>query len=217
MEEIIYLYQYFAIQNQVKFLISSYQSVNDPKTIEAVQAQAVEEINKILGNLSEEQIFAEFKEVILDRSLTNEKADRLLLNIKEMVIPFEIPTNKQLEKTFKKVKKLKVPNFESFDLKESSFIGWNDPGNQKKFIIYYADGKLEGIYGNQSNDSIKNVCSICHKTSQVALFLATTKTGSEGTYTKKGNYICTDSQNCNRQIIDINHFENFTQEVKFQK
>lgn len=49
------------------------------------------------------------------------------------------------------------------------------------------------------------------KTSIVTQFLATTKRGADGTYTKNGTYICLDSEQCNQQIQakeGLEHFRN---------
>ncbi|EQC80588.1 fibronectin-binding protein [Enterococcus sp. HSIEG1] len=32
------------------------------------------------------------------------------------------------------------------------------------------------------------------------MFLSLTKSGGDGTYTKRGNYICRDSEQCNQQM-----------------
>ena len=139
-------------------------------------------------------------EKVLDVTLKKEKAERLLEELKVIVLPFVQPTKPQIDKLFRKVKKLKHPHWNQLDLREHTYIGWNDPGSQKKFMIYYEEEKLKGISGTLSPTINKGICSICQRTSNVSLFLSTTKTGSDGTYTKKGNYICHDSDQCNQQL-----------------
>ncbi|MGC3598970.1 hypothetical protein ACPTJ4_14925, partial [Enterococcus faecium] len=70
----------------------------------------------------------------------------------------------------------------------------------KKFMVYYEDEKLKGISGTLSPTRNKGICEICQKTSNVSLFLSTTKEGSDGTYTKKGNYNCHDCDQCNQLL-----------------
>ncbi|HCK2872238.1 TPA: hypothetical protein NZC54_003390, partial [Enterococcus faecium] len=55
------------------------------------------------------------------------------------------------------------------------------------------------------------------KTSNVSLFLSTTKAGSDGTYTKKGNYICHDSDQCNQQLTKLAPFYEFAERVKKER
>lgn len=137
--------------------------------------------------------------------------------LKQIVQPFMQPSKPQIEKLFRKVKKLKQPAWNEIDLQEHTYIGWNDPGTQKKFMIYYEDEKLKGISGTLSPTINKGICAICQKTSNVSLFLSTTKAGSDGTYTKKGNYICHDSDQCNQQLTKLAPFYEFAERVKKER
>ncbi|WP_303753236.1 FusB/FusC family EF-G-binding protein [Enterococcus sp. S86.2] len=205
-------YQFFALAKDIDDLINVYQSVNDKQTVNAVQALTTEKINTILPEDSEKK--AALVQFILNPHLTKAAAERYLNELKEQVTPFVAPSAKQVEKVFRKTKKLRLPNFDAMDLKEHTYIGWNDPGQQQKFMLYYENGALKGLKGNFSSNILKNVCSICHKTSEVALFLATTKKGGDGTYTKRGNYICVDSDKCNHQLYDKQQLLDFANKVK---
>lgn len=212
MKPTIQPYQYMALRQTVDELINVYQSVNDRHTVQTVQALAVEKIREAVpGNYPEIEELITFS---LDTRLTKARAQRWFDDFKAFVVPFAVPSAKQVEKAFRKVKKLKVPDFEQLDLREHTYIGWNDPGSQKKFLLLYADERLLGIAGSIPAGTKKNICSICHKEGNVALFMATTKTGAEGTYTKKGNYICIDSEQCNRQLTDRKNLDYFIEQVK---
>ncbi|HDL1003245.1 TPA: FusB/FusC family EF-G-binding protein [Enterococcus faecium] len=215
MEKTIKPYQYYFIKREVEQLLSAYSSVNDPKTVQTVQALAAEKIHEVLGHPN--TVVNEFMEKVLDVTLKKEKAERLLEELKVIVLPFIQPTKPQIDKLFRKVKKLKQPDWNQLDLREHTYIGWNDPGSQKKFMIYYEEEKLKGISGTLSPTINKGICSICQRTSNVSLFLSTTKTGSDGTYTKKGNYICHDSDQCNQQLVQLAPFYEFTERVKRER
>lgn len=88
MEKTIKPYQYYFIKREVEQLISVYHSVNDSKTIETVQALAVERIEELVEPSQRMNLFLEN---ILDTSLTKETAERLLEELKESVQPFEQP------------------------------------------------------------------------------------------------------------------------------
>ncbi|MHC5247197.1 FusB/FusC family EF-G-binding protein [Enterococcus sp. LJL120] len=209
----IYPHQYFALKKQVDDLINVYQSVSDLKTVATMQSLIFERIDQIFP-----EKFAEIealKEFILDKTLSKAKAQAYLEDLKAIVIPFETPSNKQVEKVFRKVKKLHVPILDKLDLKEHTYIGWNDPGSQRKYLMLYQDQRLTGIYGSFSPNVLQNVCTICNHVSNVAMFLATTKSGGDGTYTKKGNYICVDSDQCNRQLFELAPLHEFV--VKMQE
>lgn len=212
MNTIIQPYQYFAIKKKTLHLVNAYHSVNDHKTIETLQALTLEAIDQIVQESYPE--IEELKQFILNQSLTREKTELYFETIKDYVMPFQQPSAKQVEKVFRKIKKLKQPTWETLDLREHSYIGWNDPGTQKKFILYYREGKLQGLSGQLNPTIIKNVCTICQKVSNVSMFLATTKTNSDGTYTKKGNYICADSEQCNHQLHEMTSFYRFIDQMK---
>ncbi|NJE62867.1 elongation factor G-binding protein [Enterococcus durans] len=215
MEKTIKPYQYYFIKREVEQLLNAYSSVNDPKTVQTVQALAAEKIHELLDHPN--TAVNEFMEKVLDVTLKKEKAERLLEELKVIVLPFIQPTKPQIDKLFRKVKKLKQPDWNQLDLKEHTYIGWNDLGSQKKFMIYYEEEKLKGISGTLSPTINKGICSICQRTSNVSLFLSTTKTGSDGTYTKKGNYICHDSDQCNQQLVQLAPFYEFTERVKHER
>lgn len=218
MEQYIEPYQYFFIKRETEQLLNVYHSVNDPKTVETVQTLAKENIFEILLQEEEAKNAIEpFLNQMMDNRLKKEQADAMLAELKTRVVPFNQPTKVQVEKIFRKVKKLKHPDWQIMDLKEHTYIGWNDPGSQKKYILYYQDDQLKGVHGTLSPTILKGICAICQKTSQVSMFLSTTKSGSDGTYTKKGNYICHDSEQCNRQLVKLASFYEFTEIVKKEK
>jgi hypothetical protein len=191
-------YQYYFIKNQVKQLLGAYSAVNDPQTIETLEGLTSEKITGLFTPVPE--CIHDFLTNIFTIQLTKEKAERYLLDLKEQVTPFKQPTVPQLTKVFRKTKKLKIPHWSSLDLRDYTYYGWNDAGSQKKFITLYQAGKLQGVSGHLEPEILKGICSICHKTSAVSLFLSTTKSAGDGTYTKRGNYICHDSERCNHQL-----------------
>ncbi len=200
-------YQYMQIREIIADLIHSYQSVSDVRTIQTIRAIAVEKINQtITGDYPEIDVLIKYA---LNDHLRHGTADKLFANLKSDVIPFVQPSKKQVGKVFHKIKKLKVPDFETIDLRECTFVGWNDLGTRRKFMLYYEDDQLRGISGDISSTVVKGFCAICHHESNVALFTAITKRGSEGQYTKKGNYICTDSMHCNQQLCSRTELDDF--------
>ncbi|GBG96512.1 FusB/FusC family EF-G-binding protein [Lactococcus termiticola] len=192
--------------NRIKHLtfdmVNAYHSVNDKDTLAAVYAQVVAEIEGLTDEL------ADFIEAIGDQKLSTEQAERLLEGLKPMVEAFEMPGN--MAKLFKKVKKLKVPDMEMTDLKAYSFYAWNDIASGRKYIV---TGDGQGYWGTISGQT-QNICSICQKTSAVTQFLAVTKSGADGTYTKQGNYICLDSEQCNRQIQQLEGLNGFLESIR---
>jgi hypothetical protein len=206
-------YQFMQLQEIMNDLIHSYQSLSDFRTIETVRAIAVEKIQDTIPDLKSEA--QEIGEFALTAQLRHRSVDQFFETFKDNVIPFVAPSQKQVEKVFRKVKKLKVPEFASIDLRDYTYYGWNDIGSQRKFILYYDEhDKLAGVYGSMSPTVVKGFCAICQHESNVALFATTTKHGSEGQYTKKGNYICTDSTRCNHQLCRRADLDAFVASVK---
>lgn len=136
MNQKIYPHQYHALHQQINDLINAYQSVNDLQTIQVYQALIFEKIDELFFDRPTE--IEQLKSELLDKSLTKARAQRILEPIKELVIPFEKPSAKQVEKAFRKVKKLKAPDFDALDLRDYSYIGFDDAGSQKKYLLYYA-------------------------------------------------------------------------------
>lgn len=215
MKQTIQPYQYYFIQREVEQLLNAYYSVNDPKTVQTVQALATEKIHSVIQEELPE--ITDFLAIVMNVTLTRAKAERALEELKSYVIPFEQPSKQQVDKIFRKVKKLKQPTWSAYDLREHTYVGFNDPGSQRKYLLYYEEGKLQGDYGSLSPTITKGICAICQKTSNVSLFLSTTKSGSDGTYTKKGNYICHDSDMCNHQLVQLEPFYEFVHRVKKER
>lgn len=213
MEKQLYPYQFNYIKERVAHLINVYNSVNDLNTITSIQEATREQILNTFQKV-DSHIQLEV-EKLMNYQLSKMQAEKILSTLQGYVLPFEHPSKKQVDKVFRKVKKLKTPLISNEVLLESTFIGWNDVASNRKYIIYYNDfGKLDGFYGDISNQTVKGFCSICNKESRVTLFMRKTRTTSDGQYTKKGDYICFDSTVCNQQISDLSYFYHFLNKIK---
>lgn len=202
--------EYWYCKQQVSELVSAYHSVNDKQTIGTLQTLIQGKTGEFFDR---DPLLAAYWEQFLDTSLTRDKMDKLFEEMKRFVIPMDAPSTKQIEKSFRKVKKMQFPELESTDFRELSYLGWNDSGTNRKYLIRKIDGRFTGAYGSFSTDVQKGHCAICNQISTVAFFLATTKSSGDGTYTKKGNYICTDSAQCNRQLTQLDTLDRFWETV----
>lgn len=208
-------YQFNFIRKQANILLQAHLSVNDKNTIKTLQAIVLEKINEQFG--TDKDAFQPLLDGFLEAATSKPRLEHYLEGLKEAVIPFDPPSKQQLTKLFKKTKKLKIPEWETMDLRDYTFYSWNDSGKQQKFIIASIDGQLVGVSGTISPTTQKGICPICHETSEVAMFLSKVKESGDGMYTKRGNYICYDSEKCNHNIERRDELEAFVQSVKFMK
>ncbi|NHM76123.1 MULTISPECIES: FusB/FusC family EF-G-binding protein [Staphylococcus] len=205
-------YEFIKVKQRVNQLIRLYKT-NDIQT-HAMQKQII--FNEIKEIFEAQHIYIDdFINQIDDVTLTKKKASMLLENLKVHVEAFELPTSNALHKCFRKVKKLKLPETDHIDLKETTFLGWNDLASHRKYIVYREGNQLKGMYGDLSPTKVKGFCKICNAESYVSLFLNQSKHNKkEGTYTKKGDYICYDSVACNGQLEDITRLYHFIEQTK---
>ena len=199
-------YEYWYCKQQVSELVSAYHSVNDKQTIVTLQTLIQGRTEEFFGR---DPLLAAYWEQFLDTGLTRDKFEKLFEEMKRFVTPMDVPSTKQIEKSFRKVKKMQYPELETKYFRDLSYLGWNDSGTNRKYLLRKIDGRFVGAYGSFSTDVQKGNCAICNQISTVAFFLATTKSAGDGTYTKKGNYICTDSDQCNRQLTQLATLERF--------
>lgn len=207
---IIEPYEYWYCKQQISELVSAYHSVNDKLTLSTLQSLIKGKTENVFGR---DPLLEDYWSQFLDTSLTREKFEKLFEEMKRFVIPMDIPSSKQIDKSFRKVKKMQYPEMPMIDFRELSFLGWNDSGTNRKYLIRKINGRFTGVYGSFSTDIQKGHCAICNQIGTVAFFLATTKSSGDGTYTKKGNYICTDSNQCNRQTTQLETLERFWETV----
>lgn len=215
MKEFIEPYQYNFIKYQLANVSRAYRSANDTSTLKALKSLTEEKINELFpANALEghKELFSELHTIT-----STKEAEPFLEDLKAYVIPFVSPSDVKLKKIFAKTKKLKIPTWSKLDMRDYTFYGWNDIAQQRKYIVTYEDGNLVGVQGTISNEIQKGVCTICHTHSKVSLFMAKTKSASDGIYTTNGNYICHDSDVCNQQIKDRETLDEFIEVVKKRK
>ncbi|MEK3855702.1 FusB/FusC family EF-G-binding protein [Cytobacillus sp. FSL H8-0458] len=211
MEPFIRNDQYNFIKYQTQVLINGHASVNDTGVLNALKSLSSEKVLGLFAELSEEQ-----NQLLSPVSDIKERdqADAFLAHIKEYVIPFPSITEQSIKKLFPKAKKIKIPALEDIDFREITYLGWDDKGTNRKYMISLLDGKLAGIYGTFKPLGKKGICAICSKLEETGMFLTEIKGSQLGTYTKKGNYICQDSRKCNANLNSLEKLHDFIGRLK---
>ncbi|EEL71413.1 FusB/FusC family EF-G-binding protein [Bacillus mycoides] len=212
MEAFIRSDQYNFIKSQAYILANGHATANDRGVIQALKSLAIEKIIHVFENLTDEQ-----KELI-DTVLTvqnREDAEAFLMKINPYVIPFQEVTAQTLKKLFPKAKKLKLPDMEELDMKELSYLSWIDKGSSRKFIIAKNDkNKFVGLQGTFQSLNKKSICSLCHGHEELGMFLVEIKGDVQGTFVKKGNYICKDGVACNQNMKSLDKLNDFIERLK---
>ncbi|WP_044337211.1 FusB/FusC family EF-G-binding protein [Rossellomorea aquimaris] len=210
MEPFIRKDQYNFIMYQTQVLINGYSTVNDLGVLQALKGLVNDKVTNVFDELSQAQ------QNILEpigNIRDSDQAEDFLIGLKPYVIPFPSVTDASLKKLFPKVKKLKTPDWENIDFRELSYLGWNDYGQERKYIVAEHEGKLKGFKGTFKSSSKKGICTICNTFGSIGFYMSESKASSHGTYVKKGNYICQDSDECNEKLKDKEKLVDFIQRI----
>jgi Elongation factor G-binding protein, N-terminal/FBP C-terminal treble-clef zinc-finger len=203
--------QYNFIKNQTQILINGYTSVNDKSVLNALKSLVFERVLNLFSDKTNDQL--QLLNPIIDIK-DSDRAVKYLSQLKPYVIPFKEVSEQTIRKLFPKAKKLKLPPLKNIELTEMTYIGWDDLGSNSKFIVTYLNDKLIGLQGTFTPINKKGHCMICNKFEELGMFMTKTKGKIEGTFTKRGNYICQDSQKCNENIITLEKLNDFIMLIK---
>lgn len=191
-------------------MLNALRTSSDPKTLESVRYSAQVKVEELFPDVQGTP------KAILS-SISQLKADsdsrKYLQELEPYVAPFPQITDKQIQKLFPKNKKLKLPDLSQIDFHYISYLGWNDISTNKMFIVYEADGQFVGVEGRYSATQRKGYCFACNQYEQLVMFSAISKkkpvNASSDYYKSVGNYICSNSQDCNSNITDVSALEKF--------
>lgn len=211
MEPFMKSYQYNFIKAQIKIVLNGYATSSDRNVRSALRDMAKEKVFNQFAGLSEEQ--RELLNTI--NSIENKgQGDEFLSQLEPCVIPFQPGTEQTIKKLFPKAKKLKVPLLETIDMKELSYLSWDEKGSDKRFIVAYHHENLVGLQGTFTAVHKKGLCSLCNRFEEIGMFVLEVKGSAVGTYLKRGNYICQDSQKCNQNITTMDKLHDFIEHLK---
>ena len=200
---------YHLLEQQMNKIILTLSTTKDKDVILAVHGIVESEITAKLALSAEETELIEQLFEVTNRA----QGDEYIEQLKPYVIPFKAVTASTLKSLFKKEKKLKLPKLEEMDFQEICYLAWDDPGTHRKYVLLEQDEKLKSIKGTFSNDTVRGICAICNRHSDVGLFTTSVKGHIVGTFTNYSNYICADSQTCNRHVTDIEKTKAFFERI----
>ncbi|MCR8645691.1 FusB/FusC family EF-G-binding protein [Paenibacillus sp. N1-5-1-14] len=207
-------HQYNFIKKQSEILLQTIRTVADQKIVQALRGDSESKIIGLFPNATEEQ-----KKLLEPISVlqTVHDFDQYLFALKPYLMEFPTVTPKQIQKLFPKNKKLRMPDLATIDHRFVTYLGWNDIGTNKLFILYPMDGQIVGLEGRFTPTNRKNYCFLCNRYEELALFTAITKkrpiNATSDYYKAVGNYLCMDSQECNKNIRDTTALEKFIHHV----
>lgn len=205
----------FIKNEQLNFIRKQIATIKDsvnknvPKT---VLAAVIDLANAKIMDLFPEASLEQQELLDITRWKTKEDYEQYVEALIPYLCPFPEMTEQQLKKLFPKQKKLKLPDLTGINHHQLTYLSWNDLKSNKKFIIYNLENKLVGMEGKMTSTSKKNICSFCNCYGEVAYFSTITKEKrpkNADYYKAIGNLICTDSNECNKNIINTEYLQEF--------
>lgn len=206
-------HQYNYVKNQLKLLLQTVYFVGDWRVYNATKNSVRDSIYERFGDATPEQqaIFDGVSDI-----RGKDEVNLFLERLKPYIIAFPKPTEAQVKKLFKKVKKLQVPEMDSIDWLQTSYFGWRDISSQSLFLVVQYGGELVGVECKYSSSqgSGGSICTICGKagpSSDVGLVVAVTKAKE---YRSVGTYMCLDIGMCNDNITRLDELHKFIARVQ---
>ena len=202
--------QFNFIKRQIQQLVNGHGTVNDSHVLNALESLSIEKVLDLFIRLTDAQ-----KELLnrMAEIEDKEEAEKYIVDLERYIIPFNPLSEQKLKKLFPKVKKLKLPT-EGLDYNKMTYLSYDDLGTKKRYIITPSQKGMIGLSGIFEETNVKQICAICNRLTNVGMFLTKTKGEIAGTYTKKGNYICRDAEDCNHHLVSLDKMYEFVNNVK---
>lgn len=203
--------QYNFIKDQTKLLVSGQASVNDAEVLRVLRHLAHEKVHQLFPSLTEQQ-----KKILGPLVQVKEpgEAEAFLEQLQPYLIPFKAISDPALKKLFPKAKKLKGPKLEGINFSRTSYLGWTESSNLM-YLVAEENNQLVGVQGSFTRSGKQGICTLCNRHSQVGMFIAKTKSSGQDQFTKRGNYICQDTDACNENVKTLERLNEFI--GQFQK
>lgn len=210
MEQFISNEQFNVIKSQIIGMQRQANVTSDEGVKTAVKEAAEAKVHDVFGALTPEQ-----EQLITGiASLeTEEERTKFLMDLSPYRKSFPDVTPADLRGLFPKVKKLQIPDLESYDFRALTYLGWKDIGQSKQYFVYVRDGELTGIQGRYVISARKGICSLCNRYGDVAMTSIQNKPRESEGLKSYGQYICYDSKECNQSIQDSAQLEAFLGQV----
>ena len=212
MKEFIKKQQFNYIKRCLNDLKNAFRNCVDANIVETTKLCCQDKILSYFEDLSSEQ------REILNIGKINDplQIEPFLKALDKYVYGMNKLSKADINKVFKKEKKLKLPDLDS-DAKVV-YTGWIDESTKKLFIIYNLDGKLLGMACRLPKTTKKssNICAICNRIGserEVEFVSPICKPLSEEDYKSLGFYICLDSKECNERIESVEKLEDILKVV----
>jgi len=208
-------HQYNLIKKQAMLLHHTCNTVSDLKVVESIRNSVQTKILEAFPDASELQKQAFEKILSLHTAI---ELDQFLRSLEPYLeSSYGELTEQQIRKLFPKIKKLKVPDVSTIDSRYVTYVGWTDIATNKMFLVYHLNGRPVGVEGRFTAGNKKSVCFLCNKHEDVALFSAVVKSkptkASPDYYKAIGNYMCVNSESCNKNIQDVTALETFIRTI----
>lgn len=215
MDAFIKKHEFNYIRKCLTDLSNAFTGCIDANIIDVTKAYTQEKILNIFSDLSEEQ-----RSLLSIGNITNSShIDAFLAELNDYVSGMPTITNSQLNKLFKKEKKLKLPDGNLYTSKKV-YLGWVDEAVGKLFVAYNLNGKLVGMACRITNHTSGNAhrCVLCNrvgKEHEVAFVSPICKTANagDGAYRSIGFNLCLDSEKCNERITATDKLEKILKDV----
>lgn len=202
-------------KNKIFKLMKDYQSIlkfnSDQMIVSAMKDITWDAIREIFNDQYE--VYA--SQIDIEAVNSSEDVNRYLERIEAYTYSVSPIDQKQIQKLFKKEKKLRIPKM---DKHNRSFYGWSDEGKKKIYIIYQIEDKLLGMVCciGKLDASNTRMCSICGHMSdynEVVPVSVKCKTEVKEQYHVIGFNICKDSDECNNRIVSLQGLESLIKKV----
>lgn len=190
---------YHLLEQQMNKILQALATTKDKNVILAVRGIVETEITTKVTMTAAEAQLIETLFTVTERK----QGEDYLESLKPYVIPFKPVTASTIKSLFKKEKKLKLPGLNDMDFRQMCYLAWDDPGTHRKYVLIEQEEQLKAIKGIFANSTIRGICAICNRHSDVGLFTTSVKGQVVGTFTNHSNYICADSANCNQHVADM--------------
>jgi hypothetical protein len=210
MEPFIRPDQYHFIKKKSQQLINGHATTNDRAVTSAIKAIAHEEVLALFADMTSEQ-----KRMLEQIAEVKDEGDALfyLSRVKQYIMPFPVLTEQKLKSLFPKEKKLHTPALEKVDWKELSYLGWNEPGARRKYLVLPFDGEWLSLRGQFTLSAKEGICTICKEHGKVGLMTLKQKGKVQDQSITRGNYMCVDSEQCNQHLTSLQALHLFIQRV----